>query len=73
MWYAHEHLKGRGLGPVRLADAAGLMETFAYSLIPLEAQSVVQFLLGLNTELCKAGPVEKPRPDASAAREPAEA
>ena len=73
MWYAREHLRGRALGPVSLADAAGLMETFAYSLIPREAQGIVQFLLGLNTELCKAGPAEKPRPGESATRKSAEA
>lgn len=59
MWYAREHLRGRTLGPIRLGDAADLLETFAYSLIPREAQSLLRFLLGLNTELCKAGPVAK--------------
>jgi hypothetical protein len=62
MQYARQHLRGLALGPVTLADAADLVESFIYSLIPREAQGVVRFLLGLNTELCQAGPVEKPRP-----------
>jgi hypothetical protein len=62
MGYARQHLRGLTLGPVSIADAAGLVEAFVNSLLPREAQSVVRFLLGLNTELCKAGPVDKPRP-----------
>ncbi|HEX8330532.1 MAG TPA: hypothetical protein VF629_23580 [Hymenobacter sp.] len=60
MGYARQHLNGMALGPVSLAEAVGLLETFAYSLVPREAQGVVHFLLGLNTELCQAGPVNKP-------------
>ena len=62
MDYAHWHLRGLRLGPVSIADTAGLLETFVYSLVPREVQSVVRFLLGLNAELCQAGPVEKPGP-----------
>lgn len=62
MGYARQHLLGLALGPFTLAGAVGLLETFCYSLIPREAQGVVHYLLGLNTELCQAGPVAKPRP-----------
>ena len=56
------HLRGRALGPVTLAGVAGLLETFFYSLVPREALGVVHYLRGLNTQLCQAGPVGKPRP-----------
>lgn len=62
MWYARAHFRDLALGPLTLADAAGLLESFAYSLVPREAQGILHFLLGLNIELCQAGPVEKPRP-----------
>ena len=62
MGYARQHLQCLRLGPVSIADAAGLMETFFYSLLPREAHGVVRSLMGLNAELCQAGPVNKPRP-----------
>jgi hypothetical protein len=62
MSYARQHLQGLALGPVTLTSVAQLLETLVYSLLPREAHSVVQSLLGLNTELCQAGPVGKPHP-----------
>jgi hypothetical protein len=59
--YAREHLQNLKLGPVGIADATGLMEAFVNALLPREAQSVVRFLLGLNAEICQAGPVNRPR------------
>jgi hypothetical protein len=61
--YTRQHLRVLALGPVTLADVAGLLESFVYSLVPREVQSVLRFLLGLNAELCQAGPVEKARPN----------
>ena len=61
MGYARRHLRGLALGPIRIADAAVLSEAFLNSLLPREAQSVVRFLLGLNAEICQAGPVDQPR------------
>ena len=62
MGYARRHLRDRVLGSLTIADAVGLLETFAYSLVPREAQGLVQYFQGLNTELCQAGPVEKSQP-----------
>lgn len=66
MAYARQRLHDRVLGPVSLAKAIGVLETFVYSLVPREAQGMLQFLLGLNTELCQAGPVSKSRPASQA-------
>jgi hypothetical protein len=60
--YARQHFRGLALGPVSLVDAVELLESVVYSLVPREAQGVIRLLLGLNAELCQAGPVEKPRP-----------
>ncbi|MFD2717361.1 hypothetical protein ACFST9_01460 [Hymenobacter monticola] len=62
MGYARTHLRHPALGPVTLAGAVELLESFAYSLIPREAQGLVHYISGLNTELCQAGPVEKNAP-----------
>ena len=62
MGYARQYLQGFKLGPVSIADAAGFMETLLYFLLPRETHGVVRSLIGLNTELCQAGPVNQPRP-----------
>jgi hypothetical protein len=70
MQYARQHFRGLALGPVTLADAVELLESIVFSLVPREAQGIIRFVLGLNAELCQAGPIEKPRP-ASRLRIPA--
>ena len=62
MWYARQHLHDQALGPVTLADTVGLLESLVFALVPREAQSIVHFLLGLNVELCQAGPVGNDQP-----------
>jgi hypothetical protein len=62
MGYVRAHFRNLALGPITLAGAVELLESFAYALVPREAHGIVHYISGLNTELCQAGPVEKNSP-----------